>query len=92
MKLQSWVLSILGTVMAAAIIGGGSMIINANSEIKSLKVTDKYYDAQMINFKVDTKADIKEVKDLVKELRTEIRQDNDEIKKMIEQRNERRPR
>jgi small-conductance mechanosensitive channel len=84
MKLQSWTLSILGTILAAAILGGGSMIISANSEIKSIQTADKLYEAQRVNFEADTKSDIKEVKEIIKDFRNEIKQDNDKMTRMIE--------
>jgi DNA-binding transcriptional regulator GbsR (MarR family) len=70
--------------MAAAILGGGSMIINANSEIKSIQTADKLYELQRANFEADTKSDIKEVKEIIKDFRSEIKQDNDKMTRMIE--------
>ncbi len=84
MKLSSWILSIAGTVLAAAILSGGAWIFNANAQMSSIKVTNELRREQQLKAEETTKSDIKDLKDLFLESKKENKEEHDKIIRTLE--------
>jgi hypothetical protein len=92
MKLPTWVIGIVSTLITAAMIGGFAWAWNLNAATASNKATVDFLNTKVIDNKVTTNADIKDLKDVIMEMKKENTDAHKEIKDMIYRMNRRNER
>ena len=84
MKIPAWLLSVIGTIMTAAIIGAFAWAFNVNAKVCSHDARIDSQNTNLIEYKSDTKADIRELKDLIIGNNKDNKEDHDRMYKSIE--------
>ena len=84
MKIPAWLVSVIGTIIAAATIGAFAWAWNVNAKVSSHDVRIEVGNTNLIDYRSDTKADIQEVKELIINANQDNRDEHERIYKILE--------